>query len=273
MEKIKQAIELAKQKKMQEAKKVSVSNIDDHLNEKANNDEIGKIEYSSTLIQQLNKDILKKNRVIVDEESDEVDTAYRMLRTQVLQKLVANEWNSLAITSPGNNQGKTLTAINLAFSLAREVNYTVLLVDFDLKRPGIHQYLGITPRAGISDFLLHDTPLDKMLMNPGINRLVILPGREALSNSSEMLKSKKMLKLVDELKSRYPSRLVIFDLPPLLETDDALAFSPFVESLLLVLEEGKANEEDIKQSLNLLKGTHLIGTVLNKSREVQKVSY
>jgi len=206
-------------------------------------------------------------------KTDGADAAYRMLRTRVFQKLMANDWNSLAITSPGDNHGKTLTALNLAISLAREVNYTVLLVDFDLKQPGIHKYLGLQPQFGISDFILHDTPLNRILINPGIERLVLLPGRESLVNSSEMLKSRKMVQLVNELKSRYPSRIIIFDLPPLLETDDALAFSPYVETILLVIEEGRTTQEEIEQSMSLLRETNLMGTVLNKSREVQKSNY
>ena len=103
------------------------------------------------------------------------------------------------------------------------------------------------------------------MFNPGIDRMVVLPGREPIFNSSEMLSSPKMIALVDELKTRYPSRIVIFDLPPLLATDDALAFSPYVDAILLVAEEGKTSKEDLLQVKNILKDSNIIGTVLNNA--------
>jgi len=270
MEKIKQALERARG---EQGNSNSVHDVPPRVETVAVAADIDRIRYSQTRVEEMNPVVLRRNRIIGFSGDDGADAAYRMLRTRVFQKLMANDWNSLAITSPGDNHGKTLTALNLAISLAREVNYTVLLVDFDLKQPGIHKYLGLQPQFGISDFILHDTPLNRILINPGIERLVLLPGRESLVNSSEMLKSRKMVQLVNELKSRYPSRIIIFDLPPLLETDDALAFSPYVETILLVIEEGRTTQEEIEQSMSLLRETNLMGTVLNKSREVQKSNY
>jgi Mrp family chromosome partitioning ATPase len=82
-----------------------------------------------------------------------------------------------------------------------------------------------------------------------------------------------MVSLVNELKNRYPSRLIIFDLPPLLSTDDALAFSPYVDSVLLVIEEGKTSKEDLLKVKGILENTNIIGTVLNKSDSDQQDSY
>ncbi len=277
MEKIKQALELAKQARQESGmgnvlkeRELSSSSINDGV---VPDSETHPITYSKTRIVKPDQNKMIENRVLFGTDDPAVNTAYRMLRTQVLQKLIANDWNSLAITSPGANQGKTLTAVNLAISLAREVNYTVLLVDFDLKKPGVHDCLGINVETGISDFILHDIPLDKTLINPGIERLVILPGRESLGNSSEMLKSTKMRQLVEELKTRYPSRLIIYDLPPLLLADDALAFSPYVESLLLVVEESITTKDELEQSLRLLKDMNIIGTVLNKSSDITNAAY
>jgi capsular exopolysaccharide synthesis family protein len=228
---------------------------------------IGKITYSQTQVWQASPDALRQHRVLVgDGNSDEL-TAYRMLRTQVLQRMTANRWSTLAITSPGAGQGKTLTAINLAISLGRDVHHTALLADFDLRKPGIHRHFDFDPKHGISDYLLYDTPLHEMLFNPGIERLVILPGREPLFNSSEMLTSPKMTQLVSELKTRYPSRFVLFDLPPLLSADDALAFTPYVDAVLLVLEEGKTEKEEVQHAIGLLQHANILGTVLNKSEE------
>jgi capsular exopolysaccharide synthesis family protein len=194
--------------------------------------------------------------------------AFKILRTQILQRLVESRWNSLAITSAEDNEGKTLTAINLAISLAREVTHTVLLVEADLRHPSVHRYFDIPAPKGLSDYLTGDVPLSELLINPaGIPRFVVLPGGRALANSAEMLNSPKMVRLVEELKSRYRSRIVLFDLPPILSCADTLAFSPYVDAALLVIEEGRSRAADIRRAAELLNGTHLIGTVLNKSRE------
>src|SRR3989344_2756505 len=177
-----------------------------------------------------------------------------------------NNWNVLAVTSPGSHEGKTLTTINLAISLAMEVGYTVLLVDADLRHPDVHTYFGLEPEYGLSDYLMSDKPISELLLNPaGIQGLVILPGGKPLPNSVEMLNSPKMSRLVEELKTRYPSRIVLFVLPPLLATADAIAFAPYVDAALLVLEEGKTPMQDAQRATELLKDTHLIGVVLNKS--------
>jgi len=128
----------------------------------------------------------------------------------------ANNWLSLAITSPAAGAGKSLTGVNLAISLAREVNQTVLLVDLDLKRPRIRQCFTDENLPGSSDYLLDDVPLHEILFNPGIERLVVLPGHKSLIQSSEMLSSPKMVNLVQEMKERYLSRIVILDMPPVL---------------------------------------------------------
>ena len=223
------------------------------------------IQYSCTKNISVDPEVLERNRIVSALPEHELTDAYRVLRTRILQNLNANDWNSLAITSPATGCGKTLTSINLAISLAREINRTVLLADFDLRRPSIHEYFDYEPQYGLSDFLRHDVPLEEVLFSPSIDRLSILPGREAITNSSEMLRSPKMERLVSELKGRYKDRLVIFDLPPLLALDDAIAFKPYPDAMLLVAEDGETKKDDLLKSIEMLQGTPLLGTVLNKS--------
>lgn len=223
------------------------------------------IRYTKTRTFPTSETVLRDKRVIADSDSGEATAAYNLLRTQVLQRMKEHGWNALAITSPGTQEGKTLTAVNLAISLAREVNYTVLLVDLDLRKPSVHGYFGYVPEKGLTDHLFGDAPLQEVLFNPGVERLVVLPGREAVANSSEVLSSPRMVKLVEELKSRYPSRIVLFDLPPLLSADDAMAFSPYVDAALLVIEDGKTDREDLERSIGFLRTTEILGTVLNKA--------
>ena len=225
------------------------------------------IQYQQTQVQQLDPAVLRENRVICGSEDAIGLTAYKMLRTQVMQRMAARGWNALAITSPTPADGKTTTAINLAVSLAREMHQTVLLVDMDLRNPCMHKYFGLKSNKGIGDFLLHGTSLSEILVNPGIERLVLLPGSEPLENSSEILASPAVGVMVQELKKRYPSRMVLFDLPPVLSADDALSFAPYVDAFLLVLREGKTTREEVQHSFEILKDATILGTVLNASND------
>jgi capsular exopolysaccharide synthesis family protein len=231
------------------------------------------IKYSQTVVQPVSRQVLRENNVIAGIDREPAATSFKLLRTKVLQRLTANGWNTLAVTSGRPGQGKTLTATNLALSLAREVHFTVLLVDLDLRRPSVHKVLGLRPELGLSDYLTHGVPLHEILINPGIERVVVLPGGGPLANSSEMLKSRKMATLVEEIKNRYPSRLIIFDMPPLLTTDDALAFLPYTESVLLVIEDGVTTKTELKECGELLKGSNVIGTVLNRSAHADVTGY
>lgn len=209
--------------------------------------------------------VLKRNRVISTHQNDTIISAYKILRTRVLQRMKEQGWSTLGISSANQNEGKSLTAINLAISLAQETQHTVLLVDFDLREPSVHSYFEHIPEYGVSDYFLNDTPIEDILFNPGIDDLVVLPSIKPLSNSSEALSSPKTIDLVNELKNRYRDRIIIFDLPPLLNSDDVMAFSPYIDSALLVIEDGKTGRDGLQQALNYLEKTPLLGTVLNKS--------
>lgn len=200
-------------------------------------------------------------------DHDPAATAYKVLRTHVLQRMRANHWKTLAITSPTQGNGKTVTAINLAITLARDLKHTVLLVDLDLRRPSLASFLFDEPVPGISDYITDDRPLEEMLINPGIERLTLLPGNHSFTHSSEILCSPKMIELVEELKGRYADRLVLFDTPPVLAGDDIMAFSPYVDALLLVVEEGRTSKQELLDAYALLDDTKILGTVLNKAEE------
>ena len=223
------------------------------------------ITYTETRSIALKKRVLERNRVLTADTDQIIVNAYKILRTQVLQRMSENSWNSMAITSTGADEGKTLTAVNLAISIAGEVNYTVLLVDLNLKDPGVHKVMGFTPDTGIGDYLDTEVPLKDILINPGIERLVVLPATGTIHNSSEMLSSPKFVSLIEEIKSRYPKRIVIFDLPPLLSSDDAMVFSPYVDAALLVIDNGNTRREDLKHALTYLRTTEVLGTVLNRA--------
>jgi capsular exopolysaccharide synthesis family protein len=224
---------------------------------------LDRIVYTRTRTIALDSRRLRQRRVIVDDSSPAAD-AYRILATGVLQQMQPHGWNTLAITSPGASEGKTLTAINLALALAMGVDRTVLLVDADLRAPRLRSVLGIPEGPGLRDFLMSNAPLDRVLVHLGIGRLVVLPGSSPAPNAPELLASSRMDRLVQELKTRYPSRYVLFDLAPLLDAADAMAFAPLVDSLLLVVEDSKTRREDVARAVELLRPHPVLGSVLNK---------
>ncbi|MFO0697951.1 MAG: CpsD/CapB family tyrosine-protein kinase [Nitrospira sp.] len=224
------------------------------------------ITYTRTRSTSVSHTVLREHRVMAAHTKGPFVDAYKILRTQVTRRLRENGWNVVGVTSPGYGEGKTLTAVNLAVSLAMETTQTVLLVDSDLQDPTVHQVFGLKDCLGLADYLLDDQPVEDLLLHPGIGRFVLLPGGRAISNSTEILTSPKMVALVEELKHRYPSRVVIFDLPPLLHTADVLAFSPYTDALLMVVEEGKTTGEELQRALALVKNSRpVLGTVLNKA--------
>lgn len=225
-----------------------------------------RIVYTQTRVLNVPREVLERNRVIDAARNSPAVTAYKLLRTQVLRSMHKNGWNVIGVTSPGAGEGKTLTAINLAVSLALDVNHTVLLADLDLRRPSVHRYFGLDAGRGLADFLVDDFDLREILFNPGMQRLVVLPGGTPLVNSSEMLSSPRMAWLAQELRSRYPARIVLLDMPPLLAADDVLAFSPYLDAVLLVAEEGRTSREDLVRSRDLLRDIPVLGPVVNKSR-------
>lgn len=226
---------------------------------------IENIQYTQTKVVKTPSSVLENNRVIAGHYNNPQSAVFRMLRTQVLQKMRQNDWQSIAITSPTAGEGKSLVSANLAVAVAMELNQTVLLVDMDLRNPSIAKYFGLNVDAGLKEYLQEDLYLHHVLVNPGIERLVVLPGVGRAEDSAELLSSPKMASLVKDIKSQYNSRVIIFDVPPLLQTDDVLLSTNYFDCTLLVLEDGKNNEANIKKSLQLLEGTHLIGTVMNKA--------
>jgi protein-tyrosine kinase len=225
------------------------------------------IRYTKTQTVIIDPDVLRNNRIIMGLYNDPRADLFRVLRTNVLRQLRENNWNSFAITSVTPGAGKTFISLNLAIAIAMEGNQSVLIVDADLKRPALGKYLGLQCEFGLVDYLKGGVSLEDILINPGIERLVVLPGKDCSINSSELISSRKMVNLIKEIKSHYESRIIIFDLPPLFAADDALAFMPYVDGALLVVEDGKNTSDELQHSMHILEQTNLLGLVLNKSRQ------
>ena len=214
----------------------------------------------------LDPEVMLKNRVIASADTLGMNTAYKMLRTRILQRMRANAWSRLAVSSARPSAGKTLTAINTAISLSFEPNQNVILADLDLRRPSIARYLGIRQKFGLSEHLIDDVPIEEIIVKPNFERLLIVPNYRANEHSSELLSSPKMVELVRQLANPANSTIVIFDLPPLLDADDVLAFSPLFEALLMVVSQSETRQVDLVKSFELMHDINILGIVLNKSR-------
>jgi protein-tyrosine kinase len=188
---------------------------------------------------------------------------YKKLRAQVIKATKKDFLNSILITSAQAGEGKSCTAINLAITIAQEIDHTVLLVDSDLRQPSIHSYLGIQADIGLSDYLLGKAELADILIHTGIGKLVLLPAGRPPANAAELLSSNRMKELVKEMKFRYKDRYIIFDSSPALLASDTLALCEYADGILLVVHAARTSERFVKKAVNLIKSTPILGIVYN----------
>lgn len=225
------------------------------------------IDFSSMPNMAPDQQCLIDNKIVAALPDAPERAVYKVLRTRVLQRLRASQWNVIGVSGTGPGEGKTVTAINLAYSLAQDVNHQVILVDLDLRRPSVHTYLGIDPRHDLSSYLNGSKDLKDILVRPDESRLAILTNQTTYRDSSEVLSSPELGALVQRLRNLGPKTITIFDLPPALAGDDVLAFSPLIDALLLVVAEANCRREYLAEANELLKDVNILGTILNKSRE------
>jgi len=268
MDRIQKALDKAKAKQQDNAEKPQKKVMQQKVSvAKGGSSKLTGISYTQTKIIEISEETLASKHVIASQYSNPQSGVFRMLRTQVLQKMRENNWQTIAITSPTAGEGKSLIASNLALAMAMESNQTVLLVDLDLRNPRISDYYSLGTEVGLRDYLEGDIELADVLVNPGIQGLVILPGKGRAENSAELLSSAKMMNLASSLKAKYDSRMIIFDMPPILQTDDVLLASKYIDCTLLVIEDGKNKEAELVKATQLLDSRKLIGSVLNKSEK------
>lgn len=217
---------------------------------------------------------LKEKRVISMQDVQPAGHSYRMLRTQVLQRARSHGLGTIGVVSAVSGEGKTLTAVNLALSLAADPNQTIVLLDLDLRRPGVARTLGLAPERGLETWFNGDEPVKNVCYGiEGVERFYVLPTLSPVSGSSEMLAGIATRKLFNELKGRDPGRLLIVDLPPVLLSDDALIVAPLLDAVVLVVNERRTRREDIVRVVELLGNTRIVGTVLNRSSESERRAY
>lgn len=178
--------------------------------------------------------------------------------------------NIVLITSAMPKEGKSFISLNLAFSMAAELNKMPLLIDVDVAKNDVSNVLGLNPQLGLIDILDQETDISAALFDSNIPNLKILPAGARLSNTPELLASDRMVSFLDELANEYSDHMIILDGPPLLATSEASVLARMVGQVIVVVEAGRTRETQLEEALSRLDPNKIISLILNKSRERQK---
>jgi Mrp family chromosome partitioning ATPase len=215
--------------------------------------------------------VCARNRVLVSGLSGHpqahIVDAYRMVRTRLRRWMGAEQSPGLGVVSAGPDEGKSVTSINLALAFAREKKQNVFLLDLDLRNPSLCRYLGASPPAEIGSYLAGGTRAEDIFFTTGIDNLVLAGSLSSHDNSSELLGGDALAALFAYIRKTDPQALILVDLPPLLQSADALIVAPHLTAALLVVADGITRRDQLDRATELLAGMTVAGVVLNRSRE------
>jgi len=229
----------------------------------------------------LNGENLSKRGFIFGQESaHHIQEEFRHIK----RKLINNAFgpaaktlkhsNLIMVSSSNPNEGKTFVSINLALSIALEQDKTVLLIDADVLRPSLHREFEFESKQGLLEYLLDEVKsLSDVIYNTSISNLKIIPAGKPHHLTNELLASKKMAILAEELAKRYPDRIVIFDCPPILGVTETPVLSSLVGQAVVVVEESKTKVDNVKKAVSQLNEDIAVGFVMNKTVRSKKDEY
>lgn len=212
---------------------------------------------------------LENNRIIAHDIGDIRSKSIDMVRTQVLQTMDLSSWQVLGVTSPTAGCGKSMLATNLALSMARQPERSVLLIDLDFQKPQVARYLGLKPDNGVLSVLSGRTKLEDSVATAriGDHSIFLLPCEGSRLNSSELMACRAMGTMLREIKQKFSNSTIILDLPPMMPSDDVLSILPQVDTALLVAAAGQSTKSEIQECIRHLKSVPIARFVLNKSRD------
>lgn len=208
---------------------------------------------------------LRRNRLIPSHRSDPAGTAFDVLRTQIIQAAGERGWRRVAVTAPTPGCGKSFVAANLALSLARKPDFRTVLMDLDLRDPGLASVLGVEGAGRLRDVLSGAQPVESQLVRVGPTLAVAL-NDTAEADAAEVLQSGQTLEAIEAVEAAFSPDLLLFDLPPALDSDDVLSVLPIVDAVLLVADATQTLAAEIAECERLFDGrAPLLGVVLNKT--------
>lgn len=215
-----------------------------------------------------------------DAEKSQIAEEFRIIK----RPLIANAFgqgaarvkngNLIMITSSLPGEGKSFCAINLAISMAMEMDRTVLLIDADVAKPRIPEYLGIHADKGLLDVLQDkDLKLSDVLIRTDISKLTVLPAGRTYKRATELLASAAMTRLIEDIGNRYPDRIILFDSPPLLATSESSVLATHMGQIVMVVEAERTSQEAVREALSHIQSCEVVGMLLNKTTPTPGADY
>lgn len=215
----------------------------------------------------------RSNLLVPGEPRSQLEEEFRIIKRPLLENVRGqtavrpHRANLIMVTSAIPGEGKTQTAINLATSIAMELDHTVLLVEADVLRPSVLERVGVSAQKGLLDLLSNKSlELSDVLLKTNIPKLTLLPAGTASSRSTELLASTAMDDLLEELASKYADRVIIFDTPPLLSTTESRVLAAHMGQVVMVVESGKTPISSVQQAFATVESHPVVLSMLNKYR-------
>jgi protein-tyrosine kinase len=189
---------------------------------------------------------------------------FRSLRTKLNYMQTLQSLHTVVVTSASPAEGKSFTAMNLALAESHLADNLVLIADFDLRRPTLHNLLQLDRSPGISDYLLGEAPLEKVIKRISGSNLYFMPAGKAIKNPLELLNLREVKVLLDELHTAF--NWTFFDTPPLLFSADANLISALTDGTILVVRIGSTTIDTITRAVQSLNENNVLGVVANGAR-------
>ena len=210
--------------------------------------------------------VLRRHHVVTVDDVDPAASHFDILRTKILRTMRRNNWVSLGITSPTAGCGKTTMTTNIAFSLAQQSEIRTVLVDLDLRRPAVARMIGLKSPGSLAELMQGRRTIPESFVRYGEN-LAIGTNGQPVANSAELLMQATTAESVGAIKRAFLPTVILYDLPPMLQTDDAMAFLPHLDCVLLVAGAEKSRLDEVdKCEKDLSEVTNVLGVALNMCR-------
>jgi receptor protein-tyrosine kinase len=210
--------------------------------------------------------------VTPDAQRSRIADEFRVLKRPIIKNAqertgpVIERGNCVMVTSALPREGKSFVSLNLAMSIALEVDSTVLLVDADVANPSLMRRMHLPDSKGLLDLLTDDgMDLADVLLKTNVDKLSLLPAGTSDRRATEMLASAAMAELVNEMATRYSDRILVFDSPPLLATTEARVLASHMGQIVMVVEADQTNQSAVKQALETIENCPVVLMVLNKA--------
>ncbi|MFK8068640.1 MAG: XrtA-associated tyrosine autokinase [Gammaproteobacteria bacterium] len=249
-------------------------------NTKEASDENQSVEESANETVKIDLKLLRKEQVaLVNDDNPRLDEELRMIKRRLLVNAAGlgdtsiEKGNLIMVTSSVPDEGKTFIAINLALSIAREIDRRVMLIDADVAKSDTTKNFGLSDKPGLTELLTGESSFNEVLVNTDIEGLTILPTGKKVNNVTELISSNRMADLINDLSSRYKDRIIIFDCPPILVTSEAPVLASLVGQVAFVVRAGETKEKEFVSAIERLDHSKYVGLILNQSDEESGSSY